>query len=182
MIRLNKTELYNYIRTNVILPILTAEGLSTVSVIQSHQNAPAPLGAYLTLPFSPIVNKIGRKTTSAPIAKTSPLTGYYRVNSFDYKITAYDINEIRGDGDILELIANYIELETYQDILATAGIGVSTIGDIIPLPELINNAWEKRAVLELQLTLCSGILEDIGIIEHFKALGTINGIEIPVEG
>lgn len=177
-IRYTNLELRKAFRNNIIIPILANAGFSTIPVISDNQNAPAPIGTFISLPYSPTWQRVGRRevfyteVSGTEEYEGEPRDTYNNLVKTNYTLTTFDIKEYNGEGDLLSLIIETIDTNTYREILNEIGIGLLQIGSITPIPELVNDLWIKSSVVELTLSVANAIEEDIQVIDSVIFEGT----------
>lgn len=173
-IRYTNKELTTFLKQQIIDSILLENGFGAIPSIRSHENAPAPGTHYIVIQYTGIKSTIGRVSKTdllLPVdALPDDLPTRYVVN--DIRVP-FDISEVGGDGDLLDLIKDSLELEKYLEILAKNKIAIMEIGNIVPAPYLFNDDYTKRSDMELILGTISGFTEEVNYIEEVQYSGNI---------
>lgn len=182
--RYTRNEIAGIITTEFIKPILTANGYGSIPVIRSHQDAPAPSGQYIVVPYSGDYKPVGsNRGYDTNMLTDDDGTTYYRLHITQYEVTNFDIQEVNGDGDLLDIIGESLWQFQYKKALNEYGIGLKKVMETIPVPQLEGEDWLKMSTKEIQFYIASALVEDIGIIDVVEYEGTIHAsTDITISG
>lgn len=150
------TILYTWINS-VINPVGTTV---PTPIIKSHQDAPAPSGAYIVISYAPASRtKIG--TPSAGDVNGSGIRKLVQ----DYELRV-EIWEVNGDGDKLQAIIDSIDrldVKTYLQSQSVAYLGEEQVQSI---PQIEGtDKWRKESMVEIRLGVAEGISDTTSWIE-----------------
>jgi len=175
-LRLTNAEIVSFLIGTIINPILTTNGYTDTPVISSHQNGPEPVAddIYLVVEYAGSKTIKGKPRYISEYQEETPITDSYfnRYNISDNEISI-DITEENGEGELLGLIIDSLYQRDIKELFKSNQIALMRIGDIIPAPELLDNRWVKRSVLEIILGIASATLEEIESIETVQFSGTV---------
>lgn len=115
------------------------------TVIQSHQDAPAPAGLYVVIDFSSRRNQQGR-ATHGPVKTAGTRT---IVQDYERMVELWEVN---GDGDKLAALIDSVERLEIQALFTAAKVAFLRAGDIIPVPEIEgSDLWRRECMVEIIL-------------------------------
>lgn len=174
-VRYTRKQFIDFLVISIFKPILTEYGYPGTIIIKENQNAPAPSGRYLSVPYSAVFTPIGKSEISSPITEDGGLT-YFRYRTTHYEVSSFDIKEINGDGDLLDILSEGLRTFKYKELMKVNGVGLKESGTNTAIPEKEGEDWLKMSVKELQFHTAAGLIEEIGIIEHIEYSGTINTV------
>lgn len=152
----------------VINMALTAAGYtgdSKIPVIISNQNTPAPALPYITVGFSGISTRQGEVTKTGPIAYDDEGETKYKQYIIQDNEKVFTLTEEGGNGSLLELVTDSMELESIREQFVLYAISLMRIENVIPRPQLFNEDWQVGATLDLILGVPSGLEEASNYIE-----------------
>ena len=153
--------------TGVIETTFTHE--EVIKVISSHNNAPAPQDPYIVVSYSGSNRKQGRATLT-PINNDGE-----RLVVHDNEITNVDIMEYgEYEGYLLDLLVHGLDLSVVRDNLMVNKMSVMVNSGILPAPSLVNDDWQKSAMVEVKVLIASSLLETVNNIENVEFTGDIS--------
>jgi len=147
-----------------------------VPVISSHQNSPAPSEPYIVISYAPIKNKIGRASFGNIVIENEGLPNETRTRRViqDNDLTAIDIKEEGGEGQIVELLQESLEFFTVREVFQNNRVAILEPGNVNPIPRLFNDDYKLGSMFELRLRIASGYIENMNNIENVEFSGTIS--------
>jgi len=173
-LRLTNEEIKNFL-VGVCRTALTTVGYTNPRVITSHQNAPAPQTPYITVEYTGIGRRIG-EVTKGDLTEIGE-TGVFEQTFYQDNEKVFTITEEGGDGSMLELIKDSMELTTIRDLFQTNNIALMRIDDVIPKPSLFNDDWIRASTMDIILGIASGVKETSNYIEKVNMTGEVKDPE-----
>lgn len=146
-----------------------ASGVTGVTVIQSHQNAPRP-----ELPFGRVqVLSVRNPGTAQHEQKASnPNTKVYsRWTDFTVQFSFH------GDSarNLAQALVDSTDFESTITTLDADNISVGPVQTINDVPQLRENGWERMTAVDIVFHAASQTEETTGYIETVSTSATING-------
>lgn len=150
----------NWLLTNQanIISYGTGESaLSIIPIIQGSQNAPIPTGIYLTVnqPYGEILFD----STSANETDVSGNLSKY--NHYKCVVSLY---ETKGNGEYLKLIKNLNNMQSCINKQKTLNFSFGWFEELQAIPDLTDEQWESRFLMEAQVYYYEVIKEKTGYI------------------
>lgn len=181
------------IDTDIFQPVRQwIESITEVTrVIKDKPGRPRPNKfPYITVNLITSLQKIGSRDSleydapdeALPISETNPddqwnIGGQRR---FVISVNAYVDKKIRDFFDAQDLLIKLqdaVDDPNQRTILKAAGLSVFSVGDILPISELIETGWESRAQVDITMSIASNRKTRLGAIEKVEIQGTIDGQE-----
>lgn len=157
-LRLAQTEIKTFL-VGVVKSIFTKNSITTVPVITSHQDAPAPAEPYITISYSGDSERIGRGTYTS-VNPSTLKREIIQDNQMSFTIT-----EEGGDGSLLNLIRDWLEEFSIQSSFQQNQISLLRTGNVVPAPALFDDDWTRRSTMTVLLGIASGLQENVSFIE-----------------
>lgn len=126
------------------------------TVIQSHQNAPAPKEPYLAIQFAPELQPLGYWTADV-------VEGETRETLYQYTaiVSLWEV----GGGDALRvLLESLVQSKTVEEF-QKAKVHYMSASQVTQIPSLIGEKWVKEQSVVLQFGVATRVEETTGHIE-----------------
>ena len=162
---MNNKELYDF-----LFEWMTTVLGEDVIIIQSHQDAPAPKGNYLTLDCTGSWTPVGA-TPSHEIGDRFDLPS---PRVFQYK-GSVQIWETRGLGDNLILLAESLDDTEIKNLFSEHGVSVLRTDGPATSPYLNDSNWIREHLLTLTMLRARAKIGSLETIETIEVRGSVGG-------
>lgn len=164
-------ELAGYLHAWITQVLITENGDSELLIINSHQNAPSPTTAYITVAYNATRSREGRAS------KGDVLDDGTRLLVSDWGLEI-ELRETNGDGDRLRMLIDSLDREDiYHTYFVNNGIAHYGSNDVTPIPRLNQESWVREAMVEMRLGIAEGTRETTSWIDTVDYTGTIGGLQ-----
>lgn len=158
------------IQTTLQTWLVTASGLASSNVIFAYQNAPEPVGTFITIIPALSIRKLGLLDEQRWVdggIKT------YAVREIVSQIDCYGADAV----GVLSAVQDYIDRPATYTAFDSVKLSMRADSDVRYIPELKGQRWENRASMDLRLTVATTqtIADDLGWFDKIQYSGTGSG-------
>lgn len=145
--------------------VLNTELSQSITIIQSHQNAPQPSkqNKFMVIQYAPTRTRIGRPAFD----EVNGSDQLKRINDYELLV---EMREVNGDGDNLRILVESTDREDIKKLFKDAGVAYLGQEDIQTLPRSQDTLWIREHVLEIRLAVAEELTESnmsyIGDMEY----------------
>jgi len=164
-------DVYKFLHNWIDLTLNTTLGLG-VAIIRENQNGPRPELPYMTLGDPPISNKDVDSGNISNWQFTDEPQDEGEVSITTTYETIISIKEISGNGNLIDLLFEYLKRSDIQRFWFENFITFIRLGNIIPLPNITGNYAEKRAAIDITVSWANTIVYDPSYVGTVEITGT----------
>lgn len=153
-----------------------------VPVVESHQDAPAPEGTYVTIDYAGSWRLAG----TAPSHRIQERPDLPSPRVFVYRGSA-QVREVDGDGENLLRLIESLDDPNYTPSFGNNGLSILKTSGPVAMPVVEQSQWRRESVLTLELSWArayagSTLTIDSVSVTQEDHFGTVDAQEVLVEG
>ncbi len=155
------------IQTTLRTWLITASGLASSNVIFAYQNAPEPVGTFITIIPALNIRKLGLLDEQRWVDGAIKT---YAVREILTQIDCYGTDAVAR----LSAVQDYIDRPATYTAFDSVKLSMRAGSDVRYLPELKGQRWENRASMDLRLTVATtqDVADDLGWFDKIQYSGT----------
>jgi len=173
------TDIYNFIYDWVDLVVNTIGGRS-IPIIESHDNAPAEAGVFITIKYAPMRTKEGRPSieSDVEVEDGAPAEDPGTRSQYQDQLLLVELWETDAYGDCLNELSNSGELDAVLTYFCENGFVYVRDEGVKVVPRLQDdNKWKRESMLEVVMRIANVTEETLQWIESVNYTG-----KLPAQG